>query len=352
MSEFFGGARPHVLATKSGALAAATVLAAAGLVGVAAVGPELPGAPFAVVQHDTALTAFPTFAESLQTVLDDFGMGDVNAVLGGFGAFTVDSSVADFLAAMNPKGDTLNGVAEIFGLSLSEPLYSSNAAVDSILGTGSLLLVDGVPIGNVDLGELIDMFLGDGAGVHSLTDLANAVGLGSMLSQYASMITALGLQNLNVLNCTLTCGDLLSSDTHPDLTLNSSLVDWLSAILTVPTTDVTEHAYSGLGDTTVVPDSAYTLGEYLHTLPVSATDSTTMDNATLGLLFGMPPTQPWDQYLDGLPFGGTLLDPSGETWGEQTLGMFLSSFLPENSGLVITGDTPITDILEAFGLLN
>lgn len=351
MADRFGGAHPGALVTKGGTLAAATVIAGAGLFGVATVGPELSGAPFAVAHHNVALTDFPTFAQSLQTLLDDMGWGDLNQVLGGFGTFDVDSSVADFLAAFNPNGDTLNGVAEIFGMSLSEPLYSANTAVDSILGTGSLFVVGGVPIGNVDLGDLIDVFLGDGAGGHSLTDLADVVGLGTLLSQYGSMIGALGLENLNVLNCTLTCGGTLSIDTHPDLTLNSSLVDWLSAIVGVPTTDVTQHVGILFPTTTVVANSAYTLGDYLHILPVSATDSTTMDNATLGLLFNMPPNQPWDEYVSAFPFGGTLFDPSGVTWGEQTLGTLLSSFLPDDSGLSITGDTPITEILEAFGLL-
>lgn len=351
MSGYAGTAGSPALTIKSGAVAAAaaTLVAGAGVAATTQSGLAIPG--LSAAQTQVALTAFPTFSESLQNLLDDMGMGNLNDVLGGFGAFNADSSVADFLAAMNPNGDTLNGVAEIFGLSLSEPLYSANAAVDSILGHGSLFLVDSVPIGNVELGDLIDVFLGDGAGAHSLTDLANAVGLGSMLSQYGSMISALGLENLNVLNCTLTCGALLSINSHPDLTLNSSLVDWLSAILTVPTTDVTQHSYSGLGSTTVVAGSAYTLGEYLHILPVSDTNSTTMDNASLGLLFGMPPNQPWDEYISDFPFGGTLLDPSGDTWGEQTLGSFLTSFLPEDSGLTIDGATTITDILEAMGLL-
>lgn len=351
MSGYAGTAGSPALTIKSGAVAAAaaTLVAGAGVAATTQSGLEIPG--LSAAQTQVALTAFPTFSESLQTLLDDMGMGNLNDVLGGFGAFNADSSVADFLAAMNPNGDTLNGVAEIFGLSLSEPLYSADTTVDSILGTGSLFLVDGVPMGNVELGDLIDVFLGDGAGAHSLSDLANAVGLGSMLSQYWGMISALGLENLNVINCTLSCGGFLSVDTHPDLTLNSSLVDWLSAILTVPTTDVTQHVGLINPSTHVVAGSGYTLGEYLHILPVSDTDSTTMDNATLGLLFGMPPTQPWDQYISTLPFGGTLLDPSGDTWGEQTLGSFLTSFLPEDSGLTIDGTTTITDILEALGLL-
>lgn len=351
MSGRFGMPRSQALTLKGGALAAAaaTFVAGAGGQSVAQAGPEI-SAPAAWVHHDVALTDYPTFTESLQTLLDDLGVGNLNQVLGGFGAYTIDSSVALFLAGLNPNGDTLNGVAEIFGISLTDPLYSTT--VDSLLGQGSLFLLDGVPIGYLDLGDLIDVVLGDGAGQHSLQALANAVGLGSMLSQYASMINALGLENLNYINCTLSCGNVLSVDTHPDLTVNSSLVDWLSGILGQPTTDVTQSVGILFPTVTVVPNSAWTLGQYLQSLPVSATDPTTMANATLGLLFGLPPNQPWDQYVSNFPFGGTLLDPSGETWGEQTLGTLLGSFLLDDSTLTITGDTPITDFLVALGLLT
>lgn len=341
MSDLSGVARPHALAIKGGTLATATVLAGAGLIGVATVGPQLSGAPFAAVQHNVTLVDFPTFAESLQTLLDDMGMGDLNAVLSGFGTFTVDSPVSGFLAALNPEGVTLNGLTNMFGISLTEPLYSST--VDSLLGQGSLFLVDGVPIGNLDLGDLIDVVLGDGAGAHSLTDLAEAVGLGSIVSQYGNTIGGF-LANMNVQDCgLLTCP-------NPELTVNDSLADWLSGILGQPTTDITKHLF--LGGTTVLPDTAWTLGQYLHALPVTTGSSTMMDQATLGLLFNLTPGQTWDEYVSNFPFGGTLLDPSGETWGEQTLGTLLSSFLPDDSTLAITGDTPITDILEAFGLLN
>lgn len=346
--------RSHVVAIKGGTLAAATVLAGAGLLGVAPVGPAVAAVPLAQVHHDVVPTAFPTFAESLQTLLNDLGMGDLNAVLGGFGAFTVDSPVSLFLAELNPNDITLGGVGDMFGISLTAPLYS--ATVDSLLGYNGVWLVDGVPIGNLDLGELIDVVLGDGAGEHSLADLAGAVGLGSMLSQYGSMINALGLDNFNIIDC----GPLQIQCGHPGLTTDSSLNDWLSGILLAPTTEVTRNIWSAypvsilsfLVSSNPNYAPAATLGEYLHTIPVSETNSTTMDNATLGLLFGLPPNQPWDEYVSGLPFGGTLFDPSGVTWGEQTLGTFLGSFLPEGSTLVIDGDTPITDILEAFGLLN
>lgn len=358
MSGGIGVWRSRELPGWGGALAAA-VVAGAGLLGAGTGGPQLVSPPISSAQqHQVVLTAYPTFAQSLQTLLDNMSLGDLNQVLAALGnvpgtstPLSVSSDVSALLASFNPDGTTLSGIADIFGISLTEPLYSANAAVNSLLGTGSLFLVDGVPIGNMDLGELVDVVLGDGAGAHSLTDLANAVGLGALLGQFASMINALGLENLNVDNCTLTCGALLNITSHPDLTVNSSLVDWLSAILTVPTADITQHAYSGLGSTTVLAGSAYTLGEYLHILPVSSTNSTTMDNATLALLFSLNPAQTWDQYLGGLPFGGTLLDPSGETWGEQSLGTFLASFLPDDSTLAITGDTLITDLLEAFGLL-
>lgn len=356
---YFGVPRAHALATKGGTLAAATVLAGAGLVGVATVGPDIPGAPFAVHAHHVVPTAFPTFAESLQNLLNDLGWGDLNAVLAGFGdslgvttPLSVDSDVSALLAALNPDGLTLNGVTNLFGISLTEPLYSTT--VDSILGQGSLFLVDGVPIGNLELGQLIDVVLGAGAGEHSLTDLANAVGLGSLLDQYADAINAgnglLGVvENMNILNCSA-----LSICNHPNLGTDDSLNDWLSGLLKVSTTEVTRNGYVfGIptgSDPHYAP--ATTLGEYLHTLDVSPTDTTPLDQATLGDLFGLPPNQPWDEYLSGLPFGGTLLDPSGETLGEQTLGDFLSSFLPDGSTLTIDGDTPITDILEALGLLS
>ncbi|WP_125077970.1 hypothetical protein [Mycobacterium sp. P7213] len=346
------------LSVLGGALSVA-VVAGTGLLGAGAGGPQLPGPSTASTQHQVVLTAYPTFTQSLQALLDTMSLGDLNQVLAALGnvpgtstPLSVSSDVSALLASFNPDSTTLAGIADLFGFSLTEPLYSSNAAVQSLLGTGSLFLVDGVPIGSVDLGELVDVVLGDGAGAHSLTDLANAVGLGTLLGQFAGMINALGLENLNVDDCTLTCGALLNITSHPDLTVNSSLVDWLSAILTVPTADITQHAYSGLGATTVLAGSAYTLGEYLHILPVSSTNSTTMDNATLALLFSLNPAQTWDKYLDGLPFGGTLLDPSGETWGEQSLGTFLASFLPDGSTLAITGDTLVTDLLEAFGLLT
>ncbi|MEB3019899.1 hypothetical protein [[Mycobacterium] crassicus] len=359
MAVHFMAAGPPVGASKGAALAAATVLAGAGLLGVGTVGPEIAGAPMAPANHSVVLTAFPTFAESLQNLLNTMGVGDLNQVLAALGdvpgtttPLSVTSNVSDMLAAFNPDGTTLAGVGNIFGISITEPLYSANAAIPSLLGAGGVWMVNGVPIGNVDLGDLVNVALGAGAGTHSLTDLANAVGLGSMLTQYAGMITTLGLPNLNILNCTLSCGNILSVNTHPDLTANSSLVDWLSGILGKPTTDITQFVGLINPTATVVPNTAWTLGEYLHILPISTGSTTMMDAATLAQLFSLTPTQPWDQYLDGLPFGGTLLDPSGETWGTQTLGTFLASFLPESSTLAITGDTPITDILEAFGLLN
>jgi len=284
------------------------VIAGAGLLGVGAVAPRLTGTSTASAQRQVVLTAYPTFTQSLQTLLDNMSIGDLNQVLAALGnvpgtstPLSISSDVSALLAAFNPDGTTLAGVADIFGVSLTEPLYSSNVAVQSLLGTGSLFLVDGVPIGNVDLGDLVDVALGDGAGTHSLTDLANAVGLGTLLGQFASMINALDLTNENIVNCPVVgfCG-------NADLTVSSSLVDWLSGIVGKPTADVTTYTAHLFGPTTtsVQAGSAWTLGEYLHILPVSSTNSTTMDNATLALLFSLNPAQTWDKFLDGLPFGG------------------------------------------------
>lgn len=346
MSGYAGTAGSPALTIKSGAVAAAaaTLVAGAGVAATTQSGLEIPG--LSAAQTQVALTAFPTFSESLQNLLDDMGMGNLNDVLGGFGAFNADSSVADFLAAMNPNGDTLNGVAEIFGVPLDIPLYSATA--ESILGAGSLFLVDGVPIGNVDLSELIDVVLGDGASEHSLQQLANALNLGTIVSQYGNTIGGF-LANMNYEDCGLT-GIVCD---NPDLNVNNSLADWLSGILGQATTDITRHhdAIFGPGTDTILQNTAWSLGRYLGELPITTGSSTMMDDATLGQLFGMPPNQPWDEYVSDFPFGGTLLDPSGDTWGEQTLGSFLTSFLPEDSVLTIDGTTTITEILEALGLL-
>jgi len=347
MSGRIGVPRPQALAIKGGTFAAATVLAGAGVLGVAAVGPEVAGAQS--VQAQVALTAtYPTFAESLQTLLNSWGVGGLDDLLGKFG-MNLDSSIASLLAGLNTSGLTLEGIANTLGFSLSEPLYSST--VTSLLGHGSPWLVNGVPIGNTDLGDVLDYLMGaPGSGDHSLSQLASALGMGSLLSQYSSMINALGLDNMNIENCSLACGAPLNSISHPGLNVNSSLNDWLSGILGKPTIDVTQNAYSGLGSHTVVANSAWTLGQYLHTVPVSEGSSTHWDQANLGNLLGLTSGQTWDSYLSSLPLGGSIFDPSGVTLGSLTLGGVLDDLLPAGSAPIDT--MSVTEFLEALGLLN
>lgn len=340
MAGRIGVPRPQALAIKGGTFAAATVLAGAGVLGVAAVGPEVAGAQS--VQAQVALTAYPTFADSLQTLLDSWGVGGLDELLGKFG-INLDSSIASLLAGLNTSGLTLEGIANTLGFSLSEPLYSSTGT--SLLGSGSIFLVNGVPIGNTDLGDVLDYLMGaPGSGDHSLSQLASALGMGSLLSQYSSMINALGLDNLNVSNC----GSLGLVCSNPDLNVNSSLTDWLSGILGVATTDITKNIL--FGSSTVQSGTATTLGEYLQTVPVSEGSSTHWDQANLGNLLGLTSGQTWDSYLSSLPLGGSIFDPSGVTLGSLTLGGVLDDLLPAGSAPIDT--MSVTDFLEALGLLN
>src|SRR5690625_4117778 len=205
-----GAPRSRALATRGGTLAAATVLAGAGLVGGATGAPELAGSPFAVHAHHVVPTAFPTFAESLQNLLDDLGWGDLNAVLGGLGPvpgdpdtdFSAGSTVGQLLQSLNPGGLTLGQLFGQLGVPLGIPLYSDSGA--SLLGSPSFSIngvtvdnplvfnapasfytlnpgdtyanINGTPLGGVELGKLVDLLLG-GSGEgdnHSLADLATA----------------------------------------------------------------------------------------------------------------------------------------------------------------------------------
>lgn len=352
MAGRIGVPRPQALAIKGGTFAAATVLAGAGVLGVAAVGPEVAGAQS--VQAQVALTAYPTFADSLQTLLDSWGVGGLDELLGKFG-INLDSSIASLLAGLNTSGLTLEGIANTLGFSLSEPLYSSTGT--SLLGSGSIFLVNGVPIGNTGLGDVLDYLMGaPGSGEHSLSQLASALGMGSLLSDNASLVNGLGgvLDNYNIIDCgpaQIQCG-------HPDLSTNSSLYDWLSGLLSTSTTEVTRNVWTAYPVSVLSillssnPNyaSATTLGEYLQTVPVSEGSSTHWDQANLGNLLGLTSGQTWDSYLSSLPLGGSIFDPSGVTLGSLTLGGVLDDLLPAGSAPIDT--MSVTDFLEALGLLN
>lgn len=418
------GERSHALAMKGGTLAAATVLAGAGLFGVAAAGPQVAGAPFAQVRHDVTPTAFPTFAESLQNLLNTMGVGALNDMLGKLSdslgvttPFTVGTDVSDLLAALNPDGTTLAGVAGMFGISITDPLYSTTG--ESLLGSTNFVIngqtvpnpfvfnapasfytttwgdpasnlyssINGTPLGDVEVGKLVDLLLG-GAGQgddHTLADLASQLGfnlnqalpsLGGLtglfswlsgVSTYGDALNKLGgmLSNFNIEENSCSGLGLLtvcnSDYEHPTLSLtNSSLNDWLSGLLQTSTTDVTHitDSYSGgvLGHvvTTETTLPGTTLGGYLQTMPWGATGNTYLGDQSLGALLNMDPTETWNTYLSSMLFGGIFFHPGTDTLGSQTIGEMLLSWLPNGgSGFDLDGgDASVTSLLEAFGLLN
>lgn len=410
----FGGAYPRALAMKSGTLAAATVLAGAGLIGVMPAAP--PFAVAATVQQDVALAADGTgssFFDAVQNLLGMMQLGTVDQVLAIFGKvpagfdgagdpFDAGSTVAALLRSLNPGALTLGQTFGQLGIPLNLELYTDSG--ESLLGSETFTVggleianpfvftapdsfyttvwpgddpgnlyssINGTPLGDVDLGKLVDLLLG-GAGQgddHSLAELAGQLGfdlnqslpstggLSDILSwftggTYAAALNNLGglLGNFNVVTrgCLLVCGGWEPTD----LTVNSSLNDWLSGLLRMPTTDVTQITTGTGAGTTVDADSAKTLGDYLQSLAWGDSTTTHLADQNLGGLLGMTDADingTWDQYLANMLFGGIFFHP-GTALGDQTIGGLLESWLPDGTVPAAgeIGTMPITDILEAF----
>src|SRR5690625_619552 len=147
----------------------------------------------------------------------------------------------------------------------------------------------------------------------------------------------------------------------------------------MPTTDVNETTYQ-VADTLLIDPSLFvytgssgplgvgsgadasqldatTMRQYLQTVDwtntVNGTTTTgLLSDQTLGGLLGLDPDETWNDYLSNMMFGGTLFHEGTSTWGSQEIGDMLQSWLPGDSTLTIDGDTSITDLLEAFGLLS
>jgi hypothetical protein len=405
--------------TKGGTLAAATVLAGAGLFGPVPVAPTVAATAVPYLQQDVALAAAPagSFLEAVQNLLNTWDLGTIDQVLALFGPvpgsspevdFNISSTVGQLLQSFNPGGQTLGEIFGQFGIPLGDSLYSSSG--ESLLGSTSFTFgtgtdawsidnpfvftapasfyttdwagdpnnlysnINGTPLGNVDLGQLVDLLLG-GAGEgdnHSLAELASQLGfnlnqslpsLGGLtgifswlsgVTTYEDAVNKLGglLSNFNVEENSCTLGICNNTFDPQTLTANSSLNDWLSGLLQVSTTDITKithHSLLGGGGTTtaVLPDSGTTLGEYLQTLPWG-TGSEHLGDQSLGDLLGMDPTVSWSTYLGTLAFGGIFFHPGTEPLGSLSMGDVITSWLPDGSGLTIDADTPITDILMAF----
>ncbi|GFG86222.1 hypothetical protein MALGJ_28980 [Mycolicibacter algericus] len=285
---------PRGFMAKTGALVASTAFAGAALFGGVAVAPTVASSLAASVQHDYVLTAdgdFPTFAESLQTLLTALDFGNMGQVLGLFGDdINTSSSLADLLAALNPDHVSLD--------ELTLGLLSTDFS--GLLNEVTLPGADGapVPLGLIPIDSLIGGFIGGDGANTSIGDLLGLFGLGD----YA------GLLNLPFF------------DLSPDTSLADLLNDMLGITFTMTLTDLLNA--NDLGD------------------------------ATLAGLLGIDPDADWNEVISGITLGGTLSDPDGTgELGDATLGGLLTSLLGTGADPV-TDATTLTDFLGDLGIFS
>ena len=168
---------PRGFVTKAGALAAGALFAGTSLFGGAAVAPTVTSGLSAAVQRDVVLTAdgsFPTFTDSLQTLLAALGYGDLGQVLALFGTeanpISTASDLSTLLAALNPHDVSLDTVT---GGLLSTDISGLLADV-KVAGPDDTA----VALGSVPIDTLIVDFIG-GTGAHeSIGAVLTALGLG------------------------------------------------------------------------------------------------------------------------------------------------------------------------------
>jgi len=281
----------HGFMAKAGALAAGTALAGAALFGGVTVAPTVAAGLAGSVQHDYVLTAdpFPTFEQSLQSLLDTLGYGNMGQVLGLFGTeanpINTSSDLSTLLAALNPDGTSLDTIT---GGLLSADL---TAVLNDVQ-------VGGVGLGDVPIDTLLGGFIGGDGANTSIGDLLGLFGLG----QYAGLL------------------DLPFLGLSPSDTLASVLNEMLGIGATTSLNDLLTD--NGLGD------------------------------ATIASLLGIDPSAPWNEVISGITLGGTLSDPDGTgTLGGETLGALLTSLLPTGSDPV-TDTTTLTDFLGDLGIFS
>lgn len=280
---------PRGFVAKAGALAAGTALAGAAVFGGAVVAPTFTAGVSASVQQDYALTAFPTFTESLQTLLDAVGFGNMGQVLGLFGeGVGTTSSLADLLTALNPDNVSLDTAT--MGL-----LSSDLTALLSDVQFG------GASLGDVPIDALIGGFIGGAGADTSIGDLLGFFGLGDFA----------GLLDLPMLGLS------------PTDTLGSLLEEMLGI---GPTTSINSLLEAnGFGDATI----AGLMG-------------ITPEQLSGG----------WDEFVGGITVGGSLSDPDGTgDLGGETLGALLTSLLGVGAEPV-TDATTLTDFLGGLGIFD
>ncbi|MBS9533863.1 hypothetical protein KIH27_09730 [Mycobacterium sp. M1] len=274
-------AQPRGFAAKAGALVAGTAFASAALFGGATVAPTVTPGLTAHVQQEVTPTAFPTFSESLQNLLNAMNFGTVGDLLGVFGTgINSSSELSALLADLNPKGVTLD------------------AMTGGLLSTDISGLLDDVKIGGNALGTIpIDTLLG------------NFIGGTGASEEIGTVLTALGfgpfvgLLDLNILGLspTDTVSDVLShflgissTTTLDDLVGPDKTIGGLLGITSAELSGTWNSFVDNLpvGGTLIDPAGTGTLGsETLGSLLTSllpAADATTpvTDATTLTSLLG------------------------------------------------------------------
>lgn len=284
---------PHGFVAKAGAFAAGTALAGAALFGGAAVAPTVATGLTASVQHDVTLNAFPTFTDSLQTLLNTLDFGNMGQVLGLFGPdITTASSLSTLLTALNPDGVSLDGIT---GGLFSSDISALLSDVQIPVGGGAT-----AALGEVPIDALIGGFIGGSGANESIGDVLTALGLGP----YVGLL------------------DLPFAGLSP----NDTVGELLSSLLGIDSTTTLDSLVIGNGQT--------------------------LGDATLGGLLGIDGSTPWDQFVDHITVGGTIIDPGGTgVLGDETLGALLTSLL--GAGAVpVTDATTLTDFLGDLGIFQ
>jgi hypothetical protein len=344
---------PRGVVAKAGAFAAGTALAGAALLGGTAVAPTITAGLSASVQHDVALTAIPTalpvgsFAEALQNALAGMHMGTVGELLGLLGQnadgtaplYDVDTplyvaAVTDAdgnvttpasgllvdLLSINGAPITLGGLTDILGVSLTDPIWSSDAATDSVLGTGSILTMpdaagDATPIGNLSIDQLLSDMLGGDVTSKTVGDLFNGMGMGGLVG-FVTLLCDPG--------AAICTPDLLGGGIGT-LDADSTVASLVQSLLGVNT------------DTT--------LGAYLTGLDPDLT------SGSIGSLLGLPTGDTLAQLLAGMTLGGSVLGGPGIELGSLDLGQLIGSLTDDPTNVVSDG-TIIGGLMEAMGLFG
>ncbi|ORV49281.1 hypothetical protein AWC02_06655 [Mycolicibacter engbaekii] len=275
---------------KAGALMAGTAFAGAALLGGTAVAPAISAGISASAQHEVMLTAtYPTFAESLQSLLDAIELGNMGQVLGIFGDdIDTATTLAVLLAALNPDDMSLD----------TATLGMLSADITALLDDVDF---GGNPLGSIPITSLLGGFIGGDGAATELGTLLGYVGLGEFA----------GLLNIPF------------TDLSPETTVAELLEALLGIDATTSLNDLLDQ--NGMEDATI--------GGLLGISP---------EQLAAG----------WDSFVSSMVVGGTLADPDGiGVLGDQTLGSLLTALLGTGADPV-TDLTTLTDFLGDLGLFE